>query len=73
MPLLVRLDLVFGWKASAFPRQANGQDKGCESEGTKERPGLEQTVAREDPPRSTTDGHDDAAASVLSLSSWGGG
>ena len=36
VPLLVRLDLVFGWKASAFPRQANGQDKGCESEGTEE-------------------------------------
>ena len=37
------------------------------------RPGLEQTVARVDPPGSTSaDGHDDDAASVLSLSSSGG-
>ena len=36
------------------------------------RPGLEQTVAREDPPGSTADGHDDDNASVLSLSSSGG-
>ena len=36
------------------------------------RPGLEQTVARVDPPRSTADGHDDDAASVLSRSSSGG-
>ena len=36
------------------------------------RPGLEQTVARDDPPRSTADGHDDDNASVLSLSSSGG-
>ena len=35
------------------------------------RPGLEQTVARDDPPGSTADGHDDDAASVLSLSSSG--
>ena len=36
------------------------------------RRGLEQTVARADPPGSTADGHDDDAASVLSLSSSGG-
>ena len=36
------------------------------------RPGLEQTVARVDPPGSTADGHDDDAASVLSMSSSGG-
>ena len=36
------------------------------------RPGLEQTVARVDPPGSTADGHDDDAASALSLSSSGG-
>ena len=36
------------------------------------RPGLEQTVAREDPPGSTADGHDDDTASVLSRSSSGG-
>ena len=36
------------------------------------RPGLEQTVAQVDPPGSTADGHDDDAASVLSLSSSGG-
>ena len=39
------------------------------------RPGLEQTVARvdpPDPPGSTADGHDDDAALVLSLSSSGG-
>ena len=36
------------------------------------RPGLEQSVARDDPPGSTADGHDDDAASVLSLSSSGG-
>ena len=36
------------------------------------RPGLEQTVARDDPPGSTADGHDDDAASILSLSSSGG-
>ena len=36
------------------------------------RPGLEQIVARDDPPGSTADGHDDDAASVLSLSSSGG-
>ena len=37
------------------------------------RPGLEQTVARVDPPRSTSaDGHDDDAASVLLRSSSGG-
>ena len=36
------------------------------------RPGLEQTVARDDPSGSTADGHDDEAASVLSLSSSGG-
>ena len=35
------------------------------------RPGLEQTVARDDPPGSTADGHDDDNASVLSLSSSG--
>ena len=35
------------------------------------RPGLEQTVARVDPTGSTADGHDDDAASVLSLSSSG--
>ena len=35
------------------------------------RPGLEQTVARDDPPGSTADGHDGDAASVLSLSSSG--
>ena len=35
------------------------------------RPGLEQTVARVDPPGSTADGHDDDAASVLSPSSSG--
>ena len=35
------------------------------------RPGLEQTVALVDPPGSTADGHDDDAASVLSLSSSG--
>ena len=36
------------------------------------RPGLEQTVAWDDPPGSTADGHDDDNASVLSLSSsWG--
>ena len=35
------------------------------------RPGLEQTVARDDLPGSTADGHDDDAASVLSLSSSG--
>ena len=31
------------------------------------RPGLEQTVARVDPPGSTADGHDDDTASVLSV------
>ena len=36
------------------------------------RPGLEQTVAGDDPPGSTADGHDDDNASVLSLSSSGG-
>ena len=37
------------------------------------RPGLEQTVARIDPPGSTpADGHDDDSASVLSRSSSGG-
>ena len=36
------------------------------------RPGLEQTVAWVDPSESTADGHDDHAASVLSLSSSGG-
>ena len=36
------------------------------------RRGLEQTVARTDPSGSTADGHDDDAASVLSLSSSGG-
>ena len=37
------------------------------------RPGLEQTVAQDDPPGSTADGHDDdEVASVLSLSSSGG-
>ena len=36
------------------------------------RPGFEQTVARVDPPGSTAEGHDDDAASVLSLSSSGG-
>ena len=36
------------------------------------RPGLEQTVARDDPPGSTADGHDDDNSSVLSLSSSGG-
>ena len=36
------------------------------------RPGLEQTVARDNPPGSTADGHDDDAVSVLSLSSSGG-
>ena len=36
------------------------------------RRGLEQTVARADPPGSTPDSHDDDAASVLSLSSAGG-
>ena len=36
------------------------------------RPGLEQTVARVNPPGSTADGHDDDAASVLSRSSSGG-
>ena len=36
------------------------------------RPGLEQTVARDDPPGSTAGGHDDDNASVLSLSSSGG-
>ena len=36
------------------------------------RPGLEQTVARVDPPGSTpADGHDDDSASVLSRSSLG--
>ena len=35
------------------------------------RPGLEQTVAPDDPPGSTADGHDDDTASVLSLSSSG--
>ena len=36
------------------------------------RPSLQQTVARADPPGSTADGHDDDAASVLSLSPSGG-
>ena len=35
------------------------------------RPGLEQTVAQDDPPGPTTDSHDDDAALVLSLSSSG--
>ena len=35
------------------------------------RRGLEQTVARADPSGSTADGHDDEAASALSLSSSG--
>ena len=36
------------------------------------RRGLEQTVARADPPGSTAEGHDDDTALVLSLSSSGG-
>ena len=36
VPLLVRLYLGFGWKASAVPRQANGQDEGSESEEAEE-------------------------------------
>ena len=36
------------------------------------RPDFEQTVASDDPPGPTADGHDDDAASVLSLSSSGG-
>ena len=35
------------------------------------KPGLDQTVAPDDPPGSSADGHDDDAASVLSLSSSG--
>ena len=42
------------------------------SNSSSSRPGLEQIVARVDPPGSTADGHDDDVASVLSLSSSGG-
>ena len=49
------------WKDSAYRNSSSS------------RPGLEQTVARDDPFGSTADGHDDDAASVLSLSSSGGG
>ena len=49
-----------------------GKDSASRNSSSSRR-GLEQTVARADPSGSTADGHDDEKASVLSLSSWGGG
>ena len=56
-------------KEAKVKRQRSSASKSSSSS----RPGLEQTVARVDPPGSTpADGHDDDSASVLSRSSSGG-
>ena len=49
-----------------------GTENSASRNSSSSRPGLEQTVARDDPPGSTADGHDDDVALVLSLSSSGG-
>ena len=82
MPLLVRLYLGFGWKASAVRDRSMGKTKeakvkkqrsSASRSSSSSRPGLEQTVSQVHPPGSTSaDGLDDDAASVLSLSSSGG-
>ena len=80
MPLLVRLYLGFGWKASAVPRQTNWQNKEAKVKmqrsfasrsSSSSRPGLEQTASQVGGSTSAG-GQDDDAASVLSRSSSGG-
>ena len=56
-------------KRAKVKERRNSTSKNSSSSGR----GLEQTVARADPPGSTADGHDIDSASVLSLSSSGGG